>query len=399
MHIDLNSCFATIEQQANPLLRGKPVAVAAYPTPSGCILAPSVEAKKRGVKVGMRVREGRLICPELQILGPDPWKYRTIHLALKELLSRYSVDVVPRSIDEFVVNLEGYPSFKRGMSVVAQEIKDKIKSEIGDWLTVSIGIGPNRFLAKMAAGLKKPDGLEEINNQNFIDVYSHLTLMDITGIKSANTSRLNSVNIYTVMDFYHASISQIRAAFQSINGYYWYLRLRGWEIDDVDFGRQSFGNMYSLPQPFTTPEELAPILHKLIEKCSLRMRSAGYYAQGVHLSLLYRDHSFWHHGHVSHQVLFDSRDIYRQAFRLLTSSPYRAPVTNIAVSCFDLLKNNSCQLDLFGAIEKKTNLVTALDKINNLYGDFIITPALMLATKDLVPDRISFGGIKDLVLD
>src|SRR3990170_4541918 len=90
MHIDLNSCFATIEQQANPKLRGKPIAVAAYTTPSGCILAPSIEAKQRGVKTGMRVKDGKMLCPELIVLSPDPWKYRNVHMKLRKLLSAYT---------------------------------------------------------------------------------------------------------------------------------------------------------------------------------------------------------------------------------------------------------------------------------------------------------------------
>ena len=396
MHIDLNSCFATIEQQANPLLRGKPIAVAAYPTPSGCILAPSIEAKKRGVKVGMRVIDGKLLCPELQILGPDPWKYRTIHLALKKLLSNYSADLTPKSIDEFVVNFEGYPSLKRGMMVVGHEIKQRLKDDIGDWLTVSIGIGPNRFLAKLAANLKKPDGLEEINVTNFAAIYNRLTLMDLNGIKRANTTRLNNSGIFTITDFYHAPIHLLKHAFHSITGYYWYLRLRGWEIDDIQFDRRSFGNMYSLPQPLSTPQEISPILHKLVEKCSARMRSSGYSASGVHLSLLYRDHSFWHHGHLSHQALFDARDIYRQAFKILLNSPYRTQVANIAVSCFALSKSSTHQLELFSDLQKQLNLVKAIDDINNWYGNFVITPAAMISTKDLVPDRISFGGVKEL---
>lgn len=396
MHIDLNSCFATIEQQANPFLRGRPIAVAAYDSPSGCILAPSIEAKKLGIKVGMRVKEGKLICPDLQIFSPDPNKYRSVHLALKKLLHTYTDSVTPKSIDEFVLNFEGYPSFKLGMPKIGNQIKSKIKSEIGDWLTVSIGIGPNRFLAKQAAGLKKPDGLEEINYQNYQSIYSKLTLTDITGINQANASRLNSRHIYTVMDFYNSTIYDLRSAFKSITSYYWYLRLRGWEIDDVDFGRKSFGNMYSLPKAFSDPSDLAPILHKLVEKTSFRLRTAGYQTRGIHLGILYKDHSFWHHGHICHSYIFDSADIYKRAFRILTSSPYRQPVANISVSCFDLLKSNNLQLDLFQSIDKKNRLAQAIDKINLRYGQFVITPAMMLQTGDLVPDRISFGGIGEV---
>src|SRR3989344_9426821 len=164
LHIDLNSCFATIEQQANPHLRGKPIAVAAYTTANGCILAPSIEAKKYGVRTGMRVKDGKILCPSLIILASDPWKYRNVHLALRKLLSQYTSDLYPKSIDEFVLNLEGFPSLvASSMQQVASEIKQRIKTEIGEWLTVSIGIAPNRFLAKLASGLHKPDGLDEIN--------------------------------------------------------------------------------------------------------------------------------------------------------------------------------------------------------------------------------------------
>src|SRR3989344_5734400 len=105
MHIDLNSCFATIEQQANPLLRGKPVAVAAYTTPRGCILAPSIEAKRWGVTTGMQVREGKALCPRLIILASDPPKYRFVNRALLKLLNQYSPSVSVRSIDEMLLNL------------------------------------------------------------------------------------------------------------------------------------------------------------------------------------------------------------------------------------------------------------------------------------------------------
>lgn len=396
MHIDLNSCFATIEQQANPLLRGRPIAVAAYTTPNGCILAPSIEAKKLGVKVGMRVKEGKLLCPDLQILSPDPWKYRNIHVQLRDLISRYTASFAPKSIDEFVLSFEGYPAFKMGLHQVGQEVKTKIKQEIGDWLTVSIGIGPNRFLAKLAAGLRKPDGLEEINLDNYQQVYSQLTLVDLNGIKHANAVRLNNVGIHTLKDFYQAPIDQLHSAFRSVLGYYWYLRLRGWEIDDVEFGRKSYGNMYSLSTTLSEPEELSPLLHKLVEKCSFRMRRAGYSAKGVHVALLYRDHSFWHHGSARPLPLFNANDIYKYAYRIMVYSPYRKPVANISVSLFNLQKSDFSQLDLFNEMTRKINLTQAIDGINEKWGDFVITPAIMLGTEDKVPDRVAFGNIKEL---
>ena len=396
MHMDLNSCFATIEQQANPHLRGKPVAVAAYTTPSGCIVAPSVEAKGYGIKVGMRVKEGKLLYPGLIVLAPDPWKYRNVHLGLRRIISDYTDKFYPKSIDEFVLNLEGYPCYNKGMFNVGKEIKERIKKEIGEWITVSIGIAPNRFLAKTAAGIHKPDGLDEINKDNFLETYSKLALTDLCGIKIRNTVRLGGMGIYNVSDFYHAPYWKLKAAFESILGYYWYLRLRGWEIDDVVFGRRSYGNSFALPKPLITLSELSPILSKLVEKTGRRVRRAGYKARGVHLAISYRDGTFWHKGLSTEKELFDSRDIYKVAFRLLTRSPYKKLVRELAVSVFNLRDEPSLQLELFEDLTKKDRIVKAVDKVNERWGDLVITPARMLGTSDAVIDRIAFGGVKEL---
>ena len=411
MHIDLNSCFATIEQQANPLLRGKPVAVAAYTTPSGCIIAPSIEAKRLGIRVGMRVKEGRNLCPGLIILPPDPWKYRNVHLALRKLLSDYSYDLCSRSIDEFVLSLEGYlslinaPLKRIPRKVVAQyrspirvalEIKKRIKKEVGEWLTVSIGISTNRFLAKLASSIHKPDGLDEINKGNFLRYYLKLKLTDLPYIKIRNAVRLNGMGIFTVCDFYRSPLWKLKAAFESINGYYWYLRLRGWEIDDAAFARRSYGNSYALPKTFTELSDLSPILSKLTEKMGFRLRRAGYVACGVRLAVGYRDGSFWHKGVSFPKNLSDSREIYKKAYGILASSPYKKPVRDLAVSCFDLKRRDELQLELFEDILKKESLVRAIDKVNEHWGNFIIAPARMLSTVDAVPDRIAFGGVKEL---
>lgn len=396
LHIDLNSCFATIEQQANPHLRGKPIAVAAYTTPSGCILAPSVEAKRYGVQTGMRVKDGKALCPNLIVMLADPWKYRNVHLSLRRIMADYTADFNPKSIDEFVLNLADYPAFSKGMMTIGKEIKQRIKKEVGDWLTVSVGIAPNRFLAKVASSLKKPDGLEEINKDNFLGVYKNLELTDLPYIKARNAARLGSVGIFSVLDFYHSPIWKLKAAFESILGYYWYVRLHGYEIDDVQFGRRSYGNSYALPKPLVTPEELAPILAKLVTKMGARLRRAGYKAQGIHLAISYRDGSFWHKGLTLVKVLFDSRDIYKEAYKIMSKSPYKKPVRDLSVSAFSLLKCGQTQLELFEDIERKERLVWAVDEVNERWGDYVITPARMLSADNAVPDRIAFGGVKEL---
>jgi DNA polymerase-4 len=396
MHIDLNSCFASIEQQANPLLRGKPVAVAAYTSANGCILAASKEAKTYGIKTGMRVKDGKALYPRLVVLPPDPWKYRIVHLRLRNVLKGYTNEFTPKSIDEFVLQLAGYPCLrKHSMQDIAKEIKYRIKSKVGDWLTVSIGIGPNRFLAKVAAGMQKPDGLVEITHDNFLDHYLKLKLTDLCGIATANAARLQSMGMYTVLDFYNAPVWKLKAAFSSIVGYHWYCRLRGYEVDDVPFGRRTYGNSYSPPSPLT-PSQSGPILCKLVEKMSFRLRRAGYQARGVHVALRFRDGHFWHHGRLVHQGLFDSRDIYRHAYKIVAGCPYTTPLANIAVSCFALDTIAVQQLDIFEDKIKKQQLTTAMDAVNKRWGSFVIHAARMAKTQKYIPDRVAFGNVKEL---
>lgn len=398
LHLDLNSCFASIEQQANPFLRGKPLAVAAFNSPGGCILAASIEAKKLNIKTGMRVGDALKIYPKLKVLTPDPWKYRNVHLKLRKLVSEYTDDFSPKSIDEFVLNLGDYLfTYKtRSCTQVAQEIKTRIKKEIGDWLTVSVGIAPNRYLAKIAAGLHKPDGLDEIDKNNFANIYSKLKLTDLTGIKEKSAARLNSMGIYSVLDFCNAPVWRLKAAFHSITGFYWHLRLSGYEVDDFLPKRGSFGNSVAIGKNIYKIEDLSPILARLTEKTCSRFRSAGYCTSGVHLALFYKNGTFWHKGCRLPKVSFDTRDIYRTAFRLLLEANPQTPVLNIAVSCFSLTKDESLQLNLFQNELTRTDLVKAEDKINKRWGDFTVGSARSFGGAKMVLDRIAFGGIKEL---
>lgn len=405
MHIDLNSCFASIEQQANPLLRGKCVVVSAYGASGGCILASSVEAKKLGIKTGMSVKEAKLIFPGIIALEPDPNKYRFVHLALRKIFKNYTNNFYPKSIDEFVLHLDGHPITEtKTMFEIGSEIKTKIKTQIGDYLTVSVGIGPSRFIAKTASNLKKPDGLEEINSSNFYDIYSKLSLLDLNGINVRNEMRLKRFGIRTVLDFYNSPIWKLKAAFSSINGYYWYLRLRGYEIDGVEFERRSFGNSFALPRSNGGSKELLPILQKLCVKTGDRLRKSDYRAKGISLFLSYKkgglwghheESSYWHKSKTLENAISDSRDIYKNVLELLKISKTTRPVHTVAISCFSLKEKTSLQFSLFEDLERKENLVKAVDLVNSRWGEFVVSPARMTIT-DLIKDRIAFGGVKEL---
>lgn len=312
MHIDLNSCFAIIEQQANRLLRGKPVGVAAYDSPRGFVVASSYEAKAKGVKLGVNVQQARALAPGIIIMTPDPAKYREAHKRFKEVLLGYSPDVAAKSIDEFVVNFSnstnlkslkerrkkndkrkksatppGSSSFSVHSSVsaedrrihndtllqIGEEIKKRIAESLGEWVTVNIGIGPNRFLAKYAAGFDKPNGMTLIDHVNIRDKYDGMKLVDLPGINVRFRARLRQAGIYTPLDFLAADMDTLRAqVFKSINGYHWYMRLRGYEADNVEFGRKSIGHQYALKDKTTELPKLEALLIKLCEKTGRRLR-------------------------------------------------------------------------------------------------------------------------------
>ncbi|MFC1722061.1 hypothetical protein ACFL0C_00245 [Patescibacteria group bacterium] len=392
LHIDLNSCFAMVEQQANPLLRNHPVGVAAYNSPRGVIVASSVEAKKLGIKTGTRVYEAKKICPKIIIVEPDANKYRFVHHKLKDLLSEYTNVIYAKSVDEFVLNLKGSPFYKRGLLAIGSEIKERIKEEIGDYLTVSIGISKNQFLAKTASNLKKPDGLDEIHENNFLDVYANLTLMDLCGINTKTLARLNKHDIHTVLEFYKTPPYKLRSVFSSILGNYWYLKLRGYEIENYEPKRRTFGHQYALPKPVVELEELTPILTKLVEKLGFRLRNKGYRAQGVHLALRYKDNTTWHMSRKTKKIMYDSKDIYGELLKLVFAAP-KKPITVVSTTCFNLKRATTMQLELFCDTEKKENLTKMLDKINNRWGRFVISPATMLNSQKYIPDRIGFGNV------
>lgn len=392
MHVDINSCFATIEQQANPLLRGKPVAVCAYTTPRGCVLAASVEAKRFGVKTGMRLGDAQKLIPKIIPLPNDPDKYRHVHKGLKKVLEQYTHTLTAKSIDEFVLDIGDYMDANSiDAFSIGKKIKREIKRDVGDWITVSIGIGPSRFMAKTASNYQKPDGLVLIDNKNYLDIYKTLELTDLHGINYRLEKRLNYSGIHSPLQFYHSSISDIKRAFLSIGANYWYLRLRGWGIDNTEFATRSVGNSYSLPKQFSDKQELLPILQKLTEKTGFRLRKKGYRSRGVFLGVSFTDGTYWGRRKTYPSYVSDSIDLFKRVRHLFGMCPVKKPVRLLSEGCFDLDSDRYLQLDATQDMIKKQNLSEALDNINKKWGLYTMHPARMLMAGDSVADRIAFG--------
>ncbi len=399
MHIDLNSCYAIIEQQANRLIRNKPVGVAAYDSPGGFIIASSYEARRLGIKL-MRVREAREICPDIIILTPDPDKYFDAHRRFRAVLERYTNEVTPKSIDEFVVDFKGSQAVQRGQSLVevGYQIKKDIKESLGEYVTVNIGIGPNRFLAKIAAGMDKPDGLDVITAKDIYNLYGQLDLIDLPGINYRYKARLNLQNIFTPLEFLEAPMFKLKkAVFKSIVGYYWYLRLRGYEVDSVKFATKSFGNDYAVGNKTDNREEISRLIMKLCEKTGRRLRMHDYQAQGAFLGLGFENHTWWGKGQRTKGMLYSTQEIYLHMMRLFRLVAIPARVTHINIAVYDLVPATPIQVGLFdGTRLDSRSLAYAADKINDKYGEFTVIPATMANMEDVIIKRVPFGSVRDI---
>jgi len=400
MHIDLNSCFAIIEQQANPLIRHKPVAIAAYDTPRGAVIASSYEAKALGIKLGVNVREARLLCRDVIVMMPDPDKYFDAHKRFKQVLLNYTDTVTPKSVDEFVIDFRGSLAIQRGKRLedVGYEIKADVKAALGEYVTVNVGIGPNRFLAKLAASLHKPDGLDVIDGNNLEEIYSQLTLVDLPGINVRYEARLNAGGIFTPLHFLHAPLPLLKKrVFKSINGYYWYLRLRGHEIDGVDFGRKSYGQQYALGDKTADREKLSRLLMKLCEKTGRRLRANNHLATGIYLWLSFENRTYWAKGKDTKADIYSTQDIYLHAQRLLNQALIPGRVTNLGVTVYKLKPTTPEQLGLFDGTRLDTkSLARAADLVNDKYGEFTMVPATMANMQDVILKRVAFGSVRDL---
>lgn len=448
MHIDLNCCFAIIEQQANRLLRGRPVAVSAYGTPRGMVLASSYEAKRLGVKLGVNNGEAAQLAPGIVILTPDPPKYREAHRRFKKLLLDFTPDVTPKSIDEFVLDFHGslligkdvsFDEACKRMKEMGAQIKQRVRESLGEWVTVNIGIGTNRFLAKYAAGFGKPDGMTLIDYRNLESTYEGMNLVDLPGINTRYAARLMACGIMNPIDFYHADVMLLKKiVFKSVVGYYWWARLRGHEVDNRTFATKSIGHQYAIPKKTSDKKELERLLMKLCEKVGRRLRKKNFCARGIHLYLGFAHISnkegvvsgkgphekpigfenmhtlrSWHEGHRLNHRLYATSDIFEAVRHLLYRAEIVSDVRIIAITAYDLEPWDPEQLSIFDSVKRKAQrdghkgailqteyrsqeaarrLSDAMDAVNTRYGEFVITPGTMMDMKGEILDRIAFGS-------
>jgi DNA polymerase-4 len=348
----------------------------------------------------MRIRDAKEIDPTLYILAPDPEKYFDAHRRFKAVLERYTDLVTPKSIDEFIVDFQGSHAVQKGQSLVdvGYQIKKEIKEALGEYVTVNIGIAPNRFLAKVAAGLDKPDGLNVIEAEDIYNVYGQMELVDLPGINYRFERRLKAAGIHTPLDFLEASVWKLKGeVFKSIIGYYWYLRLRGHEVDSQKFPVRSFGNDFAIREWTYDREQIKRYIMKLSEKTGRRLRKHDYQSYGVYLGLAFQDGTWWGKSKKSDDPIYSTQEIYANLMKLFKMVNFPAPCTHVNISVFNVRPANPIQLGLFDGTRLDTkSLARAADKINDRYGEFTVVPAKMANMQQVIIKRVPFGSVRDI---
>ena len=407
LFIDMNSFFASCEQQVNYYLRNRPVAVCVYPSKFGCIIAPSIEAKKVGIKTGMRLNEAMQLCPELVPLETNAQRYRYFHVKIMNVLKSYTDKVIPRSIDEAVMDISDCHLIYKDTEKLAKQIKKDIHDKVGDWLKCSIGIAPNAFLAKLATDLQKPDGLVKIMPENIDEVLSKLQLTDLPGIAKGMSERLIKAGIKTPLDIRYSNEQRLKAACQSIVGIYWHQRLNFKNVKiDTDFsGYKSMSAMRHLSsEQRKDVKSLHDILMWMCFKLEQRMVKFHVCCKEISLFFKYENGQSWQQKYHSQKSVQDGMELHSIAKLMIEKYEHanhsgqliNSNLVSMGFAIYNFIPEDAIALQLFEDEDKKKIVRKKLYEIKEKFGSEKLMRGAEMKNEFVHKDIIGFGNIKDL---
>lgn len=378
-YLDMNSFFASVEQELDPALRGKPVAITAVDSGAGACVAASYEAKAYGVKTGTRVVDARRLCPGI-IFRPSRHRlYVRFNLAVADVLDRYAELTHIRSVDEFQLALSGEAQTLEGACALVGRLKAAVATEVGPRLRFSAGLGPNHLLAKIAGKLEKPDGLQWLSPDNMPDRIAHLALDDLPGISRAMKERLFRAGVYDVVSLCQLDPRHARQIWRSVEGERFVRMLQGMDIPLAATKRGGYGNSKVLAPEFRPARRAYQVGRWLVEKATARLRRDGRVAARFTLSVSFFEGQTWARG-VS---CFPTQDtafflrLHRALWRALWRNGPPGPVISLGVNLteVDLLEQRQGDLlaPLAPAERTRGEVVSvAVDQINARFGDGMI---------------------------
>ncbi len=405
LHIDMNSYFASVEQACDPFLRGKPVAVGGGISKRTVVATASYEARARGVKTAMSTWEALRICPDLIVIEGDMAKYLHTTREILKIFYRYTDLVEEFSIDEAFLDVTGTAERFGGVLQLCRRIKDEIKKRFG--LTCSIGIAPNKLVAKVASGLQKPDGLVLVEKENIPLLLKNLPAKELCGIGKRTDEILKRMGIRTCGQLASYPVQNLIERFGLVQGVRLSNMGKGKDDSPVDpqknrSNARSISHSYTLPKNETSFSAVKSYLLQLCEQVGRRARKQGYKGCTVSLYVRYGDFSGYCRQKKLKNYVDNGFEIYEKALKLINPlciSPLargRCPeqtcpersrgrrgtegVRMIGVSLSGFIKGID-QISLIEHRENTKKALAAMDKINDRFGEFKITRASILHNK------------------
>lgn len=393
LYIDLNSYFASVEQHLNPRLRGRPVAVVPMLVDSTCVISASYEARQRGIKTGTLVGEAKKMCQGLVLITGQHDEYVKYHKKIVEAIESCHPITAVASIDEVACALGGRDQKLENAIALANEVKNKIYKNVGVSFNCSVGLAPNRFLAKVATDMQKPNGLVTIRTEDLPQKLFSLKLRDLIGIGPRMESRLYQFNVRTVEQLYALSLQDMRSVWGGIGGERFYRWLRGENFEVHINENQSVGHQHVLPPIHRSIQGAYVVGQKLLNKAAVRLRKINSWAG--HLSVIVknvdRSYSWGERRMLECQDTFTLQEVFDQIWATLKiSTPIKVTVT------LSHLVHESERTFSFFENSKRIRLSHMMDALNTRFGKNTIYLGSVDGALNSAPTRIAFSSIPDM---
>lgn len=394
LYIDFNSFFASCEQQDNPRLRGKPVAVVPMMSDSTSCLAASYEAKAFGIKTGTKVGEAKKMCPGLILVTSHHANYTKYHHRAIEVIESCLPIHSICSIDEMCCELTGS---HKNLEVAQQQslkIKKTLAEKLGASLTVSIGLGPNILLSKIAADMKKPDGLTWIEREELPDKLYSLKPRDVPGIGQKMEWRLAQQGIHTMKDLLSQNESQMRGLWKSVLGARYFRLFKGESFRMNKSKQKSISHEHVLPPIHRNYNSAGIILQKLLVKAAQRLRRGQWMTKKMQISVRFMNGSKWKEDISFHETQ-DTSLMVSQLLKAYKNCPRQLKAIKVGVVLFDFVAEKEHQMSFFED-DKKNSFFKIVDQINDKYGKNTIHFASLHEHIHSAPTHIAFSRIPEL---
>ncbi len=391
---DLNSYFASCEQQEDPRLRGKPVAVAPLIADTTCAIAASYAAKAYGVKTGTKIGEAKRMCPDLIVVQSRPKLYVEYHHRILDAIEACIPIEHVMSIDEVACTLDRSQRTPVAITRLSAEIKQAIREQVGECLTCSIGAASNKLLAKLASDMQKPDGLTILEPEQMPEKILHLKIDEICGVGKNMSRRLCEAGLDTVYKLWHADADRLQRVWGGVVGRRFHALLHGEDLPSPARQKRSMGHQHVLAPEQRTIAAATTVIQQLLVKAALRLRQENFYCRRLVVEIKWtQDRRHWIDQRSFNEAQ-ETQTLNRALMSILAHAPALRPL-RVGVSLTDLVSANEHQTDLF---ERPQNavLTKAIDELNKKFGKGSVGFGLAASSSRRMTSKIAFQRVPDL---